>query len=638
VVVTGPPGAAAASAFYVATNGRDTNPGTRSAPFATITRARDAVRAVGGGTVYLRGGSYPVTAPIAFDNRDSNTTYRAYRDENVLVSGGKKITGRWSRQGAASTGVHWSVPVPTAASWNFRELWLNNQRMTRSRWPNDPRAEGDLSEAATNPYLTMTAYNDDKSQITLAETVPVADLSGLGAEFVVHAVWSEFRNVVTSSTPHVLNFAPKPGGMAIGLDSAYLRVQDEGVTFNGKKFWPYNSYLENAYAFLDTAKEWYLDKNAGVLHLILPADQNPNSANIVAPVAEKLIVVQGASNTNQVTRLNFSGIEFGFTEWKLPAGGYNEQQATHWAEDGTLANDNWAVFAMSHALQFTNARDVTLDRVKVAHTGGGGIAFGVGTDKTKLIGSEVFDTGGTGVSVGWWGDAEKHSPGVDWADLGDVPTGNVVTQNYIHDVGRMYVGGVGIWVGFTDSTELSHNEIARGNYTGISAGWNWMPNSTSMRNLRIDANDIHQVMRTLTDGGGIYVLGNQPGARMRGNYLHDIEMDHYAKGWLANGLYFDQGSGGPWSVDKNVLTNVPFIPLHFNSGLGVDMSAATWGTNYFDDRFRPTPEYGGPSYLPGQTFNAAGPPAAVAALIKNAGPDRTRGYLFTADDPLVHPR
>jgi hypothetical protein len=159
-----------------------------------------------------------------------------------------------------------------------------------------------------------------------------------------------------------------------------------------------------------------------------------------------------------------------------------------------------------------------------------------------------------------------------------------------------------------------------------------------MRNLQIEANDIHHVMRTLTDGGGIYVLGHQPGARMHANYLHDIEMDHYAKGWLANGLYFDQGSGGPWSVDKNVLTKVSFIPLHFNSGLGVDMSAATWGTNYFDNRYPPTAEYGGPTYVPGQTFNAASPPAPVRTLIRNAGPDSAHGHLFTAKDPLVHPR
>ncbi|SDT08880.1 Right handed beta helix region [Streptomyces sp. TLI_053] len=633
-----PPNAWAAGSYYVATTGNDSGPGTLADPFATLTRARDAARASGGGTVYVRGGTYQLAAPLTLDNRDSGTAYRAYQGEKVLLSGGRSITGTWSNQGTLGNGVHWSVPVPGAAAWNFRELWLNNQRMTRARYPNDPRAAGDLGQAATDPYLTMTGTNTDKSRITVAETLPVADLAGTGAEFVIHAVWSEFRNRVVSSDAHNLNFAPKPGGMAVGLDSMYLRVQDEGVVFNGKKFWPYNSYLENAYAFLDAKQEWYLDTAADRLHVVLPSGVDPNDANAVAPVTEKLVVVQGADAAHPVTGLAFSGIDFGFTEWKLPASGYNEMQATHYAEDGTLGNDNWAVYAMGHALQFTNTAGLSLSNLKVAHTGGGGIALGAGTRTTGLTGSELFDIGGTGISVGWWGDTAKHSPGVDWASSADAPTGNTVSHNYLHDVGAMYVGGVGIWVGLTDSTTLSHNEIAGGPYTGISAGWNWRSSgTTSARNTRIEANDVHHVMRTLTDGGGVYLLGNQPGARLTGNYFHDISMDHYAKGWLANGVYFDEGSGGPWTVADNVTAAVPFIPLHFNAGAGVSMSAATWGTNWYDNRYRPTADYGGPSYVPGQTYSVAAPPAAVTGLIDAAGPSADYAYLYATDDPLVDP-
>ncbi|MFJ8044158.1 carbohydrate-binding protein [Kitasatospora sp. NPDC096147] len=631
-----PTNAWAAGTFYVATDGNDSGPGTMAAPFATPARARDAARAAGGGTVYLRGGTYTLAAPLTFDNRDSGTAYRAYQGEKVLLSGGKSITGTWSNQGTLGNGVHWSVPVPNAAAWDFRELWLNNQRMTRARWPNEPRAVGDLGQAATNPYLTMTGTNGDKSRITVAENIPVANLAGTGAEFVVHAVWSEFRNKVVSSDAHNLNFAPKPGGMAVGLDSMYLRVQDEGVEFNGKKFWPYNSFLENAYAFLDAKQEWYLDTAANRLHLVLPSGVDPNAANAVAPVAEKLIVVQGSSPANPVTNLTFSGIDFGFSEWKLPAGGYNEQQATHYVEDGTLSNDDWATLEMGHALQFANTSGLSLTNIKVAHTGGGGIAFGAGTRNTTLNGSELFDIGGTAVSVGWWGDTAKHSAGAPWANAADLPTATTVSHNYIHDVGAMYVGGVGVWVGITDSTTVTNNEIAGGPYSGISAGWNWRSNDIGARKTRIENNDIHHVMRTLTDGGGIYMLGSQPGSQLTGNYFHDISMDHYAKGWLANGVYFDEGSGG-WNVANNVTAAVPFIPLHFNAGAGVSMSAATWGTNWYDNRYVPNANYGGPSYVPGQTYGVGNPPATVANLINAAGPSASYAYLYLQDDPLVDP-
>ncbi len=56
---------AAGADFYVATDGSDEHPGTEAQPFATLRRARDAVRqwratadAVGPVTVHLRGGVY----------------------------------------------------------------------------------------------------------------------------------------------------------------------------------------------------------------------------------------------------------------------------------------------------------------------------------------------------------------------------------------------------------------------------------------------------------------------------------------------------------------------------------------------------------------------------------------------------
>src|SRR5687768_9206766 len=47
---------ATAAEFYVHPEGKDANPGTLAQPFATVTRAQDAVAP--GDTVWLRGGKY----------------------------------------------------------------------------------------------------------------------------------------------------------------------------------------------------------------------------------------------------------------------------------------------------------------------------------------------------------------------------------------------------------------------------------------------------------------------------------------------------------------------------------------------------------------------------------------------------
>ena len=65
-------------AYYVAPTGSDTNPGTVSAPFQTLAKARDTVRTINASMtqdiyVYLRGGTYPITSTVAFGPSDSGT-------------------------------------------------------------------------------------------------------------------------------------------------------------------------------------------------------------------------------------------------------------------------------------------------------------------------------------------------------------------------------------------------------------------------------------------------------------------------------------------------------------------------------------------------------------------------------------
>jgi hypothetical protein len=77
------PRAQSALVFYVATNGNDSwsgtlaSPGRGDGPFATIKRARDAIRRLGRPerpiTVYLRGGVYSLSEPLVFAPQDSGT-------------------------------------------------------------------------------------------------------------------------------------------------------------------------------------------------------------------------------------------------------------------------------------------------------------------------------------------------------------------------------------------------------------------------------------------------------------------------------------------------------------------------------------------------------------------------------------
>ncbi len=140
--------------FYVAPNGNDAwsgkldvpNNKMTDGPFATISRARDAIRTLknsrGGNlevpvAVLIRGGSYYLSEPIIFTPEDSGTiqspiVYQAYPNEIPIISGGKKISN-WQQQGQL-----WVAQLPEVQSgqWYFRLLRVGNEWMRCARYPN----------------------------------------------------------------------------------------------------------------------------------------------------------------------------------------------------------------------------------------------------------------------------------------------------------------------------------------------------------------------------------------------------------------------------------------------------------------------------------------------------------------------
>jgi hypothetical protein len=92
--------------YYVSVSGSDNNDGSINSPFATIEKARDAVRGEkrdafsSAYTIYLREGIYHINKTIEFDERDASknntpTVIKAYNDEVVRISGGVKISPEW---------------------------------------------------------------------------------------------------------------------------------------------------------------------------------------------------------------------------------------------------------------------------------------------------------------------------------------------------------------------------------------------------------------------------------------------------------------------------------------------------------------------------------------------------------------
>src|SRR6266511_790679 len=92
--------------LFVSPTGSDANPGSRAKPFATLERARDAVRELqragklhkAGLTVWLRGGDFLRTNALELTAADSGTpngpvVWSAYGNERVRLLGARALKG-----------------------------------------------------------------------------------------------------------------------------------------------------------------------------------------------------------------------------------------------------------------------------------------------------------------------------------------------------------------------------------------------------------------------------------------------------------------------------------------------------------------------------------------------------------------
>lgn len=155
-----------AAVYYVAVDGRDDwsgtlpepNAGRTDGPFASIAKARDAIRAFKAAQgalhrpvdVRVRAGTYYVGRTIVLGPEDSGTEtcpirYMAYPGERPVLCGSRRVRGWRSDDGKR---YHVDLEDVKAGRWNFRQLFVDGRRQVRARYPNvdpdDPLHQGFL--------------------------------------------------------------------------------------------------------------------------------------------------------------------------------------------------------------------------------------------------------------------------------------------------------------------------------------------------------------------------------------------------------------------------------------------------------------------------------------------------------------
>lgn len=187
--------------YYVATDGDDTAPGTREAPFRTLGRARQAVRdhrasaglPAGGLVVAIRGGDYPLTETFALGAEDSGDAtapvfWVAYPGEEVQLSGGARLEPgwlapvtdtdpAWARLPAAARGQVVSLDL-AAHGLDPGTLRRRGYRASERTGPLEVAWDGDLLTLSRWPNAGQTDPEDPQAPAVLS-----GDIFGTGTTF-----------------------------------------------------------------------------------------------------------------------------------------------------------------------------------------------------------------------------------------------------------------------------------------------------------------------------------------------------------------------------------------------------------------------------------------------------------------------
>ena len=516
--------------FHISPGGDDANPGTTDKPFATLQRARDAVREARNQDpeadikVHLRGGRFELARTLEFAAADSGTKERpvvwcAHEDEKPVVSGGTRITG-WRKQGD----YLWAADVPWVRERGepFYQLFVDGQRRTRARMPNEGSyfytKRLQLTNAAHPACLGFTYHASDLDSLQDADRATVV---------LFHNWVNSFNRIGrVDRQRHRITFARPAGVFFLGPEVRY--------------------YVEGVFEALDAPGEWHLDADRGVLYYYPLPGEDPQRAEVIAPrVATPLVTFRGEPEAGPfVEHLVFRGISFQHADADLSRDYPHSVQGAH--------TQRGALFA-------TGLRHTTIENCEFAQLGEHGISLREGCAGNVIRQCHFHDLGGGGVYL------SEGAP-ISTAD-GYLTAHNVVDNNFIHDGGKLFRAACGVFLGGSASyNRIMHNEICDFSWTGVHLGWSWTGRAPAYtHHNEVAWNHIHHLGNgVLNDIGGIYTLGVSPDTVLHHNHIHDItRFERGHEGYGGWGIYLDAGSS-EIRVEHNVVYRTRDGGLHLH--------------------------------------------------------------------------
>ena len=427
-----------AQPYFVSPTGDDANPGTLEKPFATLQRAQQAARQKRG-DVFLRGGTYYLSAPLVFTAQDSGAkdapvVFQNYRGEKAIISGGSRLDHLdWQ---TLKNGIL-QAKVPT--DLQTEEIFVNGERQILARYPNfDPKAQ----------YFDGFAADAISPERVARWTNPAG-----GYYHAMHpALWGDFTWRITGKT----------------TDG---QVQFEGGWQNNRGAAAHDKirFVENIFEELDAPGEWFLDANSHTLYFHPPAGLDLKKAVVEATRLRTLVEFRGGAS-HPVRWITLRGLVF--------------RQAARTVMDTRepLLRSDWTIYR-GGAVFFNGAEDCALEDSFIDQVGGNAVFVNNYNRRVVIRGTQIAKAGASGIC--FVGDPRAarsplfnydqvqqlavidHTPG---PMSNNYPADCLVDDCLIHLTGRVEKQSAGVEIDLAQNITVRHCSIYDLPRAGINIG------------------------------------------------------------------------------------------------------------------------------------------------------------------------
>ena len=484
--------------YCVAPTGNDENPGTVDRPFATIQRARDAVRKeIADGLsddvrVVIRKGAYRLPEGLVFGIEDSagrehSITYAAYPGEVPVLIGGVAVTG-WKQH----SGQIYVAELPGGVTGN--QLFEGDRRLTLARAPN----EGYF-------HLAESAEGSDR----LAFVYRPADFDPAGWDI------SEAR----------VNIWPYHDWFNHEYPIEGINRKKHIVTLgtNRRRLRPDNRYyIKNVLALLDEPGECCIFLNQRKVY-VWPRKGRKGLEEITLATAESVIRIQGWNDRN-VQNVHFTGLDIGICK--------DDAVVINWAENCSIRRCKIENAGVTGVVVSDYAQRIRIEDNLIRRHGQHGVSLtGRGIGQANVHHHNIVHNN----HIHHCGRLIGHGYGVRVQQSGH----NRITHNHIHHMPR-----------YGTTIKGSRYGTIKGRIEGMT--WENRYDFMHGRNNLFAYNDIHHTNLDSQDTGAMESWGAGRDNTFDHNLIHDTGNSEFN---LQSGIYLDD-QADYFTITNNIIYGV----------------------------------------------------------------------------------